>query len=123
MHTYTHTYTHIHTHTHTYTHIHTHTHTHTYIHTYTCMHTYTYTHTYDQPYNLRQVLNMKPNYRQLLSSNLITFSLLPMPLNSVGNKSFRHLAPTKWNHLPTILLSPTVTINMLKRNLKSFLLR
>ena len=77
--------------------------------------------TYDQPHNLRQVLNMKANYRQLQSSHLITLSLPPMPLNSVGNKSFCHLAPNKWNHLPKILLSPTVTINMFKHRLKSFL--
>ena len=77
--------------------------------------------TYDQPYNLRQVLNMKVNYRQLRSSHLITLSLPPMPLNSVGNKSFRHLASNKWKHLPKILVSPT--INMFKRKLKSFLLR
>ena len=43
--------------------------------------------------------------------------------NSVGNKSFRHLAPNKWNHLPKILLSPIVSINMFKCRIKSFLLR
>ena len=79
--------------------------------------------TYDQPHNLRQVLNMKANYRQLRSSHLIILSLPSRPLNSVGIKSFRHLAPNKWNHFPKILLSPTVTINMFKRKLKSFLLR
>ena len=66
---------------------------------------------------------MKTNYRQLQSSNLITLSLPPMPFNSVGNKSFRHLAPNKWNHLPKILLSPILTTNMFNRRLKSFLLR
>ena len=78
--------------------------------------------TSDQLNYLRQVLNMKANCRQLRSSHLITLSLPPVPLNSVGNKSFRHLAPNKWNHLPKILLSPTVTINMFKRKLNSFLL-
>ena len=79
--------------------------------------------TYDQLHNLRKLLNIKTNCRKLRSSQFIILSLHPMPLNSVENKSFRHLAPNKWNHLPKILLFPTVTINMFKRKLKSFLLR
>ena len=79
--------------------------------------------TYDQPHNLRQVLNMKTNCAQLRSTHLIILSLPHMPLHSVGNKIFRHLAPNKWNQLPKILLPPTVTINMFKHKLKSFLLR
>ena len=81
------------------------------------------TQTNDQPQKLRQVLNMKTNYRKLRSSHLITLPLPPMPLNSVGNKSFRPVAPNKWNHLPKKILPISVTINIFKNILKSFLLR
>ena len=78
-------------------------------------HTYTYTHVHTHPYAYTDThTDTHTPYNPFTTSYAIKFG---------GLKMFSPPGSKLWNYLPKKLLLPTITTNMFKRRLKSFLLR